>query len=602
MENYRKRYNKKKLNPLVLCSIIVVLCVLFLTLGFSAFQASLEISNISAVIRVQKDIRVTSVNATSSTNGASSNYEEYNVHTITSSVNLPNANSTLTYHIEVTNIGNVEQGIYAIDEIYKNINSNTDSNLEIKSKTVNLKEALCDDTNSTQCKLGSVTTFDITIGYKNNGYDGTNLTHLVELDFDFRRIFNITYNGFTSVSGLPNQMIDGDTKTITFNSTTGIPSNVSVTGATGNYVSPTLTLSNITINNISDNIVISRLYSITYTGFSGNTSGLISNISSSGGTIEFDSTSGIPTQVSVTGATGNYNSSTHILTLSNITGDITITSINGGGSGTPGGTDIIENEDGSTTTITYDENGNPAEATNEITDSSGNTTTQEITYVNGEEVVTGYSIDTSNNSNGGLSVPSEGIDTGVLAFDGNDFEVTLKATFSFANCTATICPIINVTKKNTSVNGVLIYEDRIATSGYGHNSSGTNVNPPYNKFRIGKYVTSAPTGSVDYNIISKITSSQGNGRYGYNSSSSPVTLTIKLYYTSGVFTSEIYDSSGATDVLLAKPYNNTTLAFSDTGTDFDNITIQLGTFESGTTTYPTHDFEIIDFNVTKTVN
>ena len=168
----KKSFQSKVPHLMPLFVVLVMLCVLLLTIGFSAFYTSMEISNISAMVRVQKDIRVTNFLASSGTNGASSNYEEYSVHTITSSVNLPNANSVMTYHIEVTNIGNVEQGIYAIDEIYKNINSNTDSNLEIKSKTVNLKEALCDDTNSTQCKLGSVTTFDITIGYKNNGYDG----------------------------------------------------------------------------------------------------------------------------------------------------------------------------------------------------------------------------------------------------------------------------------------------------------------------------------------------------------------------------------------------------------------------------------------------
>ena len=40
-----------------------------------------------------------------------------------------------------------------------------------------------------------------------NGYDANNTTHLVVLDFDFRRIFDITYSGFLDTSGLPTQMI-----------------------------------------------------------------------------------------------------------------------------------------------------------------------------------------------------------------------------------------------------------------------------------------------------------------------------------------------------------------------------------------------------------
>ena len=570
-------------NKYVILSFVIIL---FLTIGFSAFNNNLLIDNIGLVVRKESIIRVTNVIYSSSDNGGVNNNIDYNVSNINGSVTLPNSNSSVTYTVVVTNIGNVDMGILDVS---------LPSNLDYTTSSYTIGNKLCDDSNSSKCNNSSVTTFNITIKYK-SGATVSNEAIPFTCVFNFKQYFDITYDGFSSVSGLPTGMMETETKNVTFTNTTGIPSDVGVIGASGSYSSPTLVLSNAT-----GDITVTRNYSITYVDFTGDTSGLPSSIAYSGGTITFTNTSGVPSSVNVSGASSNYSGG--ILTLSNITGDITITaSSSGGGSGTPGGTDVIENEDGSTTTITYDENGNPAEATNEITDSSGNTTTQEITYVNGEEVVTGYSIDTSNNSDGGLSVPSEGIDTGVLAFDGNDFVVTLKATFAFANCTATICPIINVTKKNTSVNGVLIYEDRIATSGYGHDSSGTNVNPPYNKFRIGKYVTSAPTGSVDYNIISKITSTQGNGRYGYNSSSTPVTLTIKLYYTSGVFTSEIYDSSGATDVLLAKPYNNTTLTFSDTGTDFDNITIQLGTFESGTTTYPTHNFEIIDFDVTKTVN
>lgn len=321
MESFRKRYKTRDKVPAICCALIIT-AVLFLTTGFSSFSEQLSISAM-ATVRVQADIRVTNVSAINGTNGATSNYEEYNVHNITSAVNLPNANSTITYHIEVTNIGNVEQGIFAIDEIYKHISTNADSDLEIKSKTVNLKESLCDDTNSSQCKLGSVTTFDITIGYKNNGYDGNNLTHLVQLDFDFRRMFDITYVGFSgNTSGLPNKMIDGDTKTVTFDNTSGIPTAVTVTGATGSYSSPTLTLSNITIQNLVDTIVVTRAYSVTYTGFTGNTGGLPSTITATGGTITFNNTTGIPTNVVVTGASGSYSSPT--LTLSSVTGNVTI--------------------------------------------------------------------------------------------------------------------------------------------------------------------------------------------------------------------------------------------------------------------------------------
>ena len=322
----KKTYQKKKVHISILSSFVLIFCVICLTIGFSAYQASIDIRDISATVRVQADIRVTGVSVLNTTSGAYSNYEDYNVKNIHGSVHLPNADSTITYEVQVTNIGNVMQGIYDIDEIYKIIGTNTDSNLEIKNKTVDLKEALCDDTNQSQCKLGSVTTFSITIGYATNGYDANHTDHLVELDFYFRRVFGILYNGFTNVSGLPTQMMEGDTKVITFNNTTSIPSTVLVTGATGSYTSPNLTLSNITIDNVNDSIVVTKQYFITYTGFSGNTSGLISRISASGGGITFNNTTGIPVKVAVTGATGSYSRPT--LTLSNITSDITITATN----------------------------------------------------------------------------------------------------------------------------------------------------------------------------------------------------------------------------------------------------------------------------------
>ena len=199
----------------------------------------------------------------------------------------------------------------------------------------------------------------------------------------------------------------------------------------------------------------------------------------------------------------------------------------------------------------------------------------------------------------GITVPSGGLDTGVVAFDGNDFVVTLKATFDFANCsTSTTHPIINVSSKNPDVNGVLIYEMGNQRSGYGHNASGTNVTTPYNKFRYGKYENSTSIENVDFNINSKVTSSQMNGRYGYNASSTPITLTIKLYCINGVFTAEIYDSNGT---ILAKPYNNAAYSFTNPDSSFDDITVVIGKYDGfGQGVVYTHTFTSHEFSVVKT--
>lgn len=110
-----------------------------------------------------------------------------------------------------------------------------------------MKESLCDDNDNSQCTLGSVTTFEITIGYKENGYNANNLDHLIQLDFDFRRMYSISYIGFSGdTSGLPNKIIDGDSINIVFDTNSGIPTSTTVTGATGSYTSPQLEITDVT--------------------------------------------------------------------------------------------------------------------------------------------------------------------------------------------------------------------------------------------------------------------------------------------------------------------------------------------------------------------
>lgn len=276
-------------------------------------------------------------------------------------------------------------------------------------------------------------------------------------------------------------------------------------------------------------------------------------------------------------------------TTLHIGGTVSIAGNSGGGSN--GGT--WTNPVVDSTTTTYD----PSNVQEGTTRYDGVTGKPQVTADRNGKITRFQYTDTGN----GIAVPSGGLDTGVLGFDGRDFVVTLKAMFTYANCSTSICPIINVSKKDPTVNGILIYESGHMTSGYGHNASGSNVASPYNKFRFNKYENSTTSANVDYNIESKVTASQANGRYGYNSSSSPVTLTIKLYCTNGVFSSEIYDSSASTDVLLAKPYNNTTYSFSNTNnTSFDDITVVIGQYDGfGAGVSYTHNFTILEFNVVK---
>ena len=497
------KHNSKKIFINAIC-LYAILFILLLTVGYSSLFSTLAVSNISMIFRLQDDIRITNVTTSNVTNDAMSNFEEYNVKNIVSSVTLPNSNSTITYAIEVTNVGNVKEGIYNINEIYKLGGVSVSNNLEIKSMSINLKETLCDDNNSSLCKLGSISTFTITIGYKTNGYNGTDIDYNVELDFDFRRMFDISYSGFNSTSGLPLEMISGDTLNITFTSTNGIPYNTSVTGATGSYTSPTLT-------------------------------------------------------------------------LTNVTSDITVTFV--ANSGVEPGTEVITNSDGSIITITTSDDGT------------------------GNVIVTGYDIDTTNVQGGSISVPTGGIDTGVLVFDGHDFDITLEAKFTFANVDQNSTnPVIDMSIAGTDdVDGFLI----LVANNYGgtsYNESGGTISGGssnrYIKWRMNKYVDGTPeSDSRDYYYNGGTTPFYSNR---FATQSTTITVTIKVFCRSGVFTSEMYYNNN----LIAKPRyssanNPYTMTFS---APVGEATVKLGVWTNKSGTTYTSNFDIIDFNVTKIIN
>ena len=144
-----KRIHKDINYKPVLMTGVLILCVLLLSIGFSSLSTNLNASS-SAIVRLVKDIRVTgAVLETTSSSGAS-NWSEYDVNNLIASVNLPNSSSTVSYDVEVTNISNVEMGILTVTGLPEN--------LTYSISNYNLKDTLCDDTNSTQCKLGSTTT------------------------------------------------------------------------------------------------------------------------------------------------------------------------------------------------------------------------------------------------------------------------------------------------------------------------------------------------------------------------------------------------------------------------------------------------------------
>ena len=95
------------------------------------------------------------------------------------------------------------------------------------------------------------------------------------------------------------------------------------------------------------------------------------------------------------------------------------------------------NVDGSysSTTNIFDENGDATETINTSGDTQGNVNTQNIEYdSNGDPVVTGYTIDTSDNPNGSKNYNSDGVNTEYYALDATrGFIMDIHFTIDFTN-------------------------------------------------------------------------------------------------------------------------------------------------------------------------
>ncbi len=439
-----------------------------------------------------------------------------------------------------------------------------------------------------------------------NSYFNTNLNTTIELGNNSAASVTYTitvFNNTGSTKAFKGPVPSYETQS-NFYSNSGIKyevSGITVGETIANQASKTFSVTFSYANGISQNKVLNSIlgfnfddyYTVTYVDFNGNNLPSIVFVSSNSIVI---TTTDTLTDVTVTGTVGSssFNPTTGQLTINNITSNITITGISSGGGNGGTWSEPVEDD----TTSSYDPSNvtagttqyNNVEGKPKVTaDSNGNITHFAFT-------------DTGSN---GVTINSN-YNTGVIAFDGNGFEVTLKGKFTFANCTKTICPIINASQKvNNKVNGVLIYEAR--STGNAYNKSGTKVGTPYNKFRFNKYLDSSATGSDDFNVLSLVNKSVGSGRFGYNATTNsvnPYTLVFHLICTrSGTSTtcdSTIYDSDGTTIIAVPHAYMKITFSDSELGSGFNGLSVKLGYFEASTSGVSyTHNFQVLEFDVHK---
>ena len=93
----------------------------------------------------------------------------------------------------------------------KDISINYD-NLKVEILNYDLKSRLCDESN--QCTLGMEKKLEVKVSYQDGGYQSSNTSYDIRLDFLFGRIYSISYYDIDATN-LPHEIMEGEEINIT---------------------------------------------------------------------------------------------------------------------------------------------------------------------------------------------------------------------------------------------------------------------------------------------------------------------------------------------------------------------------------------------------
>lgn len=188
----------KKRKVILIMSITIIFCVVFLTVGFSAFSNNLSINGLSANVKTKIDIRIKSNDIKFVSEGANISYNEHTIDRTSYSINLPYSDSYAIFDVGILNLGNAEMGIKSISGINEGLKYEIVSD-EYTSEGYNSyheKELLCDDNDASKCKLGAESHILIKISYESlEAYNNaTNKNFNINLLYEFKRIYKVEYS------------------------------------------------------------------------------------------------------------------------------------------------------------------------------------------------------------------------------------------------------------------------------------------------------------------------------------------------------------------------------------------------------------------------
>lgn len=212
-------------------TLLLLVSVLCLSIGYSALNTDLSISG-EAIVRADADIRVTDIKLESTENLGTELYNpEFTKNTTTVSVNFPNANSSITYDVTITNKTGQKIKVKDISEI---INSN--SNIAYSIEGIE-KDGIYS---------GEEISFKITLSNKTNTIQEETLS----LKYDLEVFDGYTITLVHDDEVLENN-IDKEEATTNFNDITVNDNDVVVkcnNGAVPNYKDNILNVSNVSNN------------------------------------------------------------------------------------------------------------------------------------------------------------------------------------------------------------------------------------------------------------------------------------------------------------------------------------------------------------------
>ena len=218
-----KRFSKDRTN----FRIFLLFCfsIIGLTVGYSALNEEVKITG-EASVRPIRDVRITDIRLSETTNEGGFNYNNFNIDSINIGASLPKTNSTVTYEVDISNIGNVPVIVKSITPEYGQ-NSNIEYVIEgiIVGKTV-----INTNANKADDDIGKPTTIKVTVKYKSGITTAPTDTNAnLKLTFEFANPSSILAqsSGSSDTSVFNNTSITKDKiETIEFKGTIDVPENI----------------------------------------------------------------------------------------------------------------------------------------------------------------------------------------------------------------------------------------------------------------------------------------------------------------------------------------------------------------------------------------